>query len=564
MSYLVLARKYRPTNFDEVVGQSHITDLLKNAITTKRIAHAFLFSGPRGVGKTSCARILAKCLNCQNGPTLIPCDQCTACKEITQGNSFDVLEIDGASNRGIDEIRTLRENSKFAPSYGRYKIYIVDEVHMLTTEAFNALLKTLEEPPEHVKFIFATTDPNKLPPTIISRCQRFDFKRVSAKTIAEMLSSICQKEGLKIEPDAVHAIAKAAQGSFRDGLSTLDQMSALGMQGIKGEDVYAMLGVVEVELLFQLSDALGQGDCSQALKIFDNLIERGKDLKQLVKDLVEHFRNLMVIKVGGKTLGGLVDYPLAVKEMYLAQTEKFSLVEILKAIDAFLEAQDVARITESLRIPLEIAFAKITYDQKATGANTPTPIKAEKPLPPSAKPAFTSAPAKKSVPMEFIKSEKGSANVTSPFATNPTTQQAQEEESEPPIKVNKVEENRVAPTNLDVDNIKRSWDALTHAVSREKMSLATYLQEGVPLSWDGTKLTIAFAPQFAFHKESLENNVYRALVEKIFSERLKTKVVVEYKVLDQAQVKIDESTEPLVQNALKTFGGKIVSKWHNE
>src|SRR3989338_8589361 len=201
MSYIVLARKYRPQKFDELIGQEHITKLLKDSIETGRLAHAFLFCGPRGVGKTSCARILAKSLNCKNGPTVSPCGQCPACTEITEGKSFDVIEIDGASNRGIDEIRTLRENVKFAPSYGLFKIYIVDEVHMLTTEAFNALLKTLEEHPEHVKFVFATTAPSKVPATIISRCQRFDFRRISVETTMKALAEICTKEKLKIDQE---------------------------------------------------------------------------------------------------------------------------------------------------------------------------------------------------------------------------------------------------------------------------------------------------------------------------------------------------------------------------
>src|SRR5471030_327669 len=227
MSYLVLARKYRPQSFDELVGQTHITELLRKSIESGRIAHAFLFCGPRGIGKTSCARILAKSLNCQNGPTLKPCGACPACLEIANGNSFDVIEIDGASNRGIDEIRTLRENLKFAPSYGRYKIYIVDEVHMLTSDAFNALLKTLEEPPEHVKFIFATTEVHKVPATILYRCQRFDFKRIQVEIIMANLQSICVKEKLKANEEALFVIAKAAQGSMRDALSILDQLSAL-------------------------------------------------------------------------------------------------------------------------------------------------------------------------------------------------------------------------------------------------------------------------------------------------------------------------------------------------
>src|SRR3989339_209716 len=223
MSYLVLARKFRPQNFDDVVGQEHITDILKKAIKANRVAHSYLFCGPRGIGKTSCARILAKTLNCEKGPADRPCDKCSACTEILKGNSFDVLEIDGASNRGIDEIRALRENVKFAPSYGKYKIYIVDEVHMLTAEAFNALLKTLEEPPPHVKFIFATTEPQKIPATILSRCQRFDFRRVSVCQLVDHLKRILSCEKLSLSPTALTSIVREAQGSVRDALSLLDQ-----------------------------------------------------------------------------------------------------------------------------------------------------------------------------------------------------------------------------------------------------------------------------------------------------------------------------------------------------
>src|SRR5258708_30213427 len=224
MSYLVLARKYRPQNFEELVGQAHITELLRKSIESGRIAHAFLFCGPRGIGKTSCARILAKSLNCQNGPTLKPCGTCFACQEIAKWNSFDVIEIDGASNRGIDEIRALRENVKFAPTYGRYKIYIVDEVHMLTSDAFNALLKTLEEPPEHVKFIFATTEVHKVPATILSRCQRYDFKLIGAQMIAARLKYVLEQEKVGFDDAAVSIVAREAAGSMRDAMSLLDQV----------------------------------------------------------------------------------------------------------------------------------------------------------------------------------------------------------------------------------------------------------------------------------------------------------------------------------------------------
>ena len=254
--YLVIARKYRPQTFDAVVGQGHISTTLKNAITLNRIAHAYLFTGPRGVGKTSMARIFAKALNCKNGPTIEPCGKCQVCTEIEGARSFDVLEIDGASNRGIDEIRALRENVKFAPALGKFKIYIIDEVHQITNDGFNALLKTLEEPPAHVKFIFATTAANKVPATILSRCQRFDFRRISTQTIADTLKEICKKEKIKIDDDALFVIAKFADGGLRDGQSILDQVASSTQGEITAKDILNSLGSLEEEELFGLMNAL--------------------------------------------------------------------------------------------------------------------------------------------------------------------------------------------------------------------------------------------------------------------------------------------------------------------
>lgn len=549
MSYLVLARKHRPNNFDEVIGQEHITGLFKKAITSGRIAHAYLLCGPRGIGKTSCARILAKALNCEKGPTMTPCGECPSCKEITKGSSFDVLEIDGASNRGIDEIRVLRENVKFAPTYGTYKIYIVDEVHMLTTEAFNALLKTLEEPPPHVKFIFATTDPNKVPATIISRCQRYDFKRVTVKVIADTLAQICKKEGFDVVPEALFAIGRAAQGSLRDALSILDQVSALSDRQINNDDVCSMLGLVELEFLFALTDAVGDKNCAAALKTLDDIIDKGKDIKQLGRDLLEHFRNLMIVKVGGKTLGRLVDYPVNVKELYLAQTGKFTLAEIIKSIDTLIEAQETARITESLRIPLEVAFAKLTYTGPSHAALEGAPKLAPSPVP--------------SVPV--IKKETGNGPVLMPkrFESSKETPDATaESEPEPPAA------SMAGPGGgaIDLKTIKASWEALTYAVSREKMSIATYLQEGRPVEFDGTKLIVAFSKDNEFHKETLEQKDHVFLVERILSDTLKIKIVLRYKTIDGtvSLVMENKEEEPFVKAALDTFKGKIVSQWHKE
>ncbi|OGX07642.1 MAG: DNA polymerase III, subunit gamma and tau, partial [Omnitrophica WOR_2 bacterium GWA2_47_8] len=519
MSYLVLARKHRPVNFEEVIGQEHITELLKKAISSGKIAHAYLLCGPRGIGKTSCARILAKCLNCAKGPTLKPCGECSACKEIAAGNSFDVLEIDGASNRGIDEIRTLRENAKFGPSYGRYKIYIVDEVHMLTTEAFNALLKTLEEPPSHVKFIFATTDVNKLPSTIISRCQRFDFKRISLNTIVEFLNDICKKEKFKIDEDALLAIAKAAQGSLRDALSILDQLSSLSAQaGIKKEDVFSLLGLVETDLLFDMTQAIAEKNCARALEVVEEIIEKGKDIKQLYKDLVEHFRNVMVIKIGGKTLQKLVDYPAAIKDRYLAQSSAISLSDILKTIDAMIEAQDVSRITESMRIPLELALAKVT---SPAGMENAAPIIKE-----TVKEAIARKPVPS--PVEVLKNQKGEVSFAKENAPSPEPEPQPAEQIAEPV---------ISAGDLTLEKITKGWDALTFAVSRQKMSVATYLQEAVPVDLRKDNLafalTLGFSSQASFQKEVLEGNDNRRLIEKVFSEKLNATVVLKFKTIQQ-------------------------------
>ncbi|MDP8211681.1 MAG: DNA polymerase III subunit gamma/tau [Candidatus Zapsychrus exili] len=562
MSYLVLARKYRPQNFDEIIGQDHIIEILKKAVLSDKVSHAYLFSGPRGIGKTSCARILAKSLNCEKGPTTEPCHKCPACDEITKGTSFDVLEIDGASNRGIDEIRTLRENVKFAPSCGKFKIYIVDEVHMLTMEAFNALLKTLEEPPEHVKFIFATTAPNKVPQTIISRCQRFDFKRMSLKVIADALESISKKEKFRIDIEALSAIGKAAEGSFRDALSILDQLSALSDNSIKASDVFSMLGLVETQLLFNLVDKLADKNCSEALKILDEIIDKGKDVRQLVKNLNEHFRNLMIIKVGGKSLGKLVNYPVSIKEMFLKQADSFSLKDILSAIDVLIQAQETSRITESMRMPLEVAFAKLTYVDGSFPKNVEN-VGSEN---------VGSDPHKESsnsfLTASALKSEKGAVDISGPLKNEDNIEQEIKEiketslENNSPIEEQKLPLQEDMQQNIDLNRIKRMWDSLTHAVSRERMSIATYLQEGSPSNFKENKITIAFPSKCRFQKESLENQATTELIERKISEKLNSKIFVEYIIDDECEPQILE--DPSVKNVLDAFKGKITNKWHNE
>src|ERR1700758_2688716 len=286
MSYEVFARKYRPQTFDDLVGQSHVSRTLKNAVAQNRLPPPYLFVGPRGIGKTSTARILAKSLNCINGPTVTPCGKCDNCREIAAGNSLDVIEIDGASNRGIDDVRELRDNVRYAPAKGRYKIYIIDEVHMLTKEAFNALLKTLEEPPPHVKFIFATTEPDKVLPTILSRCQRFDLHRIPANLIAQHLQFIAGKEKITLEPAAAHAIARGAEGGLRDAESMLDQLVAFCGEKISESDVLTVFGLTAQQTVADLCGALIAGDTSAALGIVHEQAEAGRDLSRLLTDLI--------------------------------------------------------------------------------------------------------------------------------------------------------------------------------------------------------------------------------------------------------------------------------------
>src|SRR5881227_4026386 len=297
MAYQVIARKYRPQRFSDVIGQEHVTQTLSNAIEQKRIAHAYLFCGPRGTGKTTIARIFAKCLNCTNGPKVDFDDKDPRCQEIAEGRSLDVFEIDGASHRGIDEIRELRDTVKYSPASSRFKIYIIDEVHMLTKEAFNALLKTLEEPPAHVKFMFATTEPEKVLPTILSRCQRFDLRRIPTALISQHLAHIAKQEKVKIDEAALYAIARGADGGMRDAESTLDQLISFCGDKIEEPDVLSMFGLAAQGQILELARAVLNGEVETALRQLNDLAKGGKDLGRLLSDVLNHFRNLLIFQV---------------------------------------------------------------------------------------------------------------------------------------------------------------------------------------------------------------------------------------------------------------------------
>ncbi len=361
MSYLVLARKWRPQRFEDVIGQNHVTKTLQNAIKNDRLAHALLFSGPRGVGKTSVARIVAKALNCKKGPTPVPCNRCEICKRITAGNEIDVLEIDGASNRGIDEIRQLREEIKFRPVNCRYRVNIIDEVHMLTKEAFNALLKTLEEPPPHVYFIFATTEPQRIPATIHSRCQHYEFKRLNIIELKAHLKKISDAENLGLNEEGLHIIARQAKGSVRDSLSLLDQVAAFG--ATTAEEVCQALGIVETISIQQLATFILKRDVAKSLEIIDELYRFGVDLQSIIEQLIRYFRHLLIIKTvkDPKILGTLID--LVSEEIELAKelTKSYSYSDILQLLNKMLDDFDVIKKSTNPRIRVELLLISLCH-----------------------------------------------------------------------------------------------------------------------------------------------------------------------------------------------------------
>ncbi|MDP3804235.1 MAG: DNA polymerase III subunit gamma/tau [Candidatus Omnitrophota bacterium] len=549
MGYIVFARKYRPQFFEEIVGQSHITTTLTNAISQDRVAHAYLFAGPRGVGKTTAARILAKALNCEKGSTPKPCNACASCKEITQGSSLDILEIDGASNRGIDEIRTLRENVKFSPAKGRFKVYIIDEVHMLTAEAFNALLKTLEEPPPHVKFIFATTQANKVPATILSRCQRFDFRRIAAKDIAENLKKIAKVEKIDIDDEALGLIARYSDGGMRNGQVILDQIASSAKGAIGSGDVARILGIVDDDLLFGLSGAIKEKNAVSALKTVDSLVNEGKDVSQAVLGLIEHFRNISIAKIC-QNPGSLMDAGSEKIKRYTEEAKKFTIEEILYIIYTFSSTIDFIRKSSLSRIPLEAALIKLTQSGSIISLDEILKrldmIGAVKDLPP-----------------------KKIETVINPVRNNRETNIS-----------NGVNDQ---PVSSDVEEILSSWKAVIDYIKNKKISIASYLQEGYPLSLEDNTLSIAFPKDLKFHKEVLETPDNKRLIEEGLKAVLKSNLRVSLVLVEPLDIKrrdtgkyleqpaddcvpeeasVEESkdVDPIVKAALEMFGGSIAAK----
>ena len=482
MSYLVFARKYRPQIFEDVVAQEHVTKTLANSVKNDRVGSAYLFCGPRGTGKTTTARILAKCLNCKEGPTPIPCNNCDSCKEITSGSSLDVLEIDAASNTGVDDIRTLRENVRYMPTGGKKRIYIIDEVHRLSGAAFDALLKTLEEPPPHVIFVCATTDPLKVPDTILSRSQRFDFKRVSPTDIAKHIENIAKKEKIDIEPDAVRILSRKADGSVRDALSLLDQITAFAGEKITEKDVVTALGLVDKQLLFDFTHAVAAHDSPKALQLVAKVIEQGVDVIDFTIELMEHFRILMVL-AADETAGTELNFNSEELKKYAEQAGYFSLGDVLRLLKMTGDLHGDLKFGMNERLSLEVTAVKMA-EMEAT-------VKFEQVL----EQIKGATPPEKSDNL-FDQSEKKNYETESP---GPVTF-VKPKESETP---------QPAPTYTRAINlalVQDKWEEYLNHLRRKSQMLSSQLHMGQVKEVKENQIKVAFGSSGQNSKEILEQS----------------------------------------------------------
>ncbi len=475
MSYLVIARKYRPQVWNDVVAQNHVTDTLRNAVLHNRLAHAYLFTGPRGIGKTSAARILAKVLNCENLKDGSPCNECSNCREITEGRFIDVFEIDGASNRGIDEVRNLRDNIQYAPAHGKYKIYIIDEVHMLTSPAFNALLKTLEEPPDHVIFIFATTEPHKVPVTIISRCQRFDFRRIGINDIIDRLRFICKQENIEIEDGALHLIAKKADGSLRDGQSILDQLISFTQGKITKDEVIRGLGLIAQDMFFEVTEILQSKELSKGFTLVEKILYQGYDVDEFLIGLAEHLRNILVVKSVGSA--DLVEATGEDRERYLKIAGDFNEADLLRMINIVTEAKRIIRQSPNPQLVLEMTIARMVKMDST-------------------------------VMVEDLLSRLGG------------TGRAEGGDKEVSDRKSKAgEESRTEDqkkNSIDIEYVQSMWDDVVKRVKHKKITVGSFLQEGVILGVDGNTIEIGFGINNGFHIDAI--NRAKSLVNDVLRE----------------------------------------------
>jgi DNA polymerase-3 subunit gamma/tau len=566
MSYLVLARKYRPQSFEDLVGQEHVSRTLVNAISSGRVHHAFLFTGARGVGKTSAARIFAKALNCEQGLSSQPCQQCPSCVEITAGQGLDVFEIDGASNTGVDDIRELRENIRYLPSHSRYKIFIIDEVHMLSINAFNALLKTLEEPPDHAKFIFATTEPHKIPITILSRCQRFDFRKISLSAIVEHLRKLVDIEQIEISDQSLALVARRGEGSMRDALSTLDQVLAFCGNRVAGEEVQGLLGMVDRRLLLDTVEGIVECDSRRVLDSVRRVDDLGHSFRRFCQELVECFRALVLIKVveePGELLETTVDELAQLQQL----ADRCGVEDLQRVLTLLVKAEVELAGSTFPRLALEMILIRLTH------------------LPPG---KDIGALLRKVEDLERRLSGNSSAVAVAPVSppTAERTPSVRKEEprpakvvpvAEPTAVAEPIAANEPGPSAVVAD--QTSWPKLVQHIRRERPRIGSILEHGRLVRFDLPELEVGFVAG-SFYLEQMKDpetaEVFQELAEGFFQQPLKFRIVAvdggqgdrvppslaeerrSRETGRQEQLEQEAREHPVVKAAQEILGGEIV------
>ncbi len=598
MDYQVSARKYRPGTFDDVIGQPHVVQTLVNSITTKRIAHAFLFSGTRGVGKTTVARILAKALNCEQGPTGTPCTTCPNCLEIAQGTSVDVIEIDGASNTSVDDVREIRENVKFTPFRGKYRVYIIDEVHMLSNSAFNALLKTLEEPPAHVVFIFATTEIHKIPATILSRCQHYNFRRIARTEIIQRLRHVAAQDGIAVEDRSLTALARASEGSMRDALSLLDQAVAFGGKTINHTDLEVLLGAVPQEHVRAMIAAVTAQDSPVALRVVAQLLDQGHELRAYCADLVEYIRNLLVAVIvpSQQELRGLVETSDEDLRRIVADAKAFTPDQLQELFRIFTHAEDALRFSAHPRFVLETAAVRATrlLLPKEQGTSqpapkvqvdtpTPRPTAAPEPRrtqPPPPGPKASPSPATAARTSSPVGAPTGQDTMSLRVPAAPDAKGREETRlekptappSQPAPEISGATSTATTPPTVTLD-----WERFQEEVATAHPNIAPFLEMGRLVGIEGNLVTIGFAKQATVARAMIEKEdnlrMVAALWQQLSGQPVRLRMV---ELTDDdppgptmAQIRAAKEQEqrlvlfrqarahPLVKQALEIFGGDL-------
>lgn len=558
MAYTALYREWRPRVFSDVIGQEHITTTLINEIRANRIGHAYLFSGTRGTGKTTCAKIMAKALNCVDLKNGEPCNKCHMCVKIDAGMSLDVVEQDAATNNKVDDIRDLIDEVQYPPHEGKYKVYILDEVHMLSTGAVNAFLKTLEEPPEHVVFILATTDPQKLPVTILSRCQRFDFKRIKYTEIAKRLRRIATEKGIYAEDRSLDLIARISDGAMRDALSIMDQAISMGEGKLDYEDILDMLGLSGQENLFRLSEAMLGKNVKESIRILDDVVDGGKDPYSFTKDLITHFRNILVAKIMPNP-EEVIDLSKEDIEVIRRQGDIASNEVITRIIRLLQKAEEQAKFSKQSRIYLELAIISLTKneldvsqesvlgrlsvieDYLRRGHVVPKTDEGQKPqVAPSTAPAAEKAPERKSKSDELTKAEELKVMKNA-------------------VKIEEEAFNDDCKVTLDM--VKRNWKEIMEALkARRQMIIQASIIVGQPVKCDRGVIEVRFTKEYAFSRKRLEKKENKAILEEAASSILGEPVKFRFSVEGERAQQEEESPAETFDDALKKFGIDVVDE----